>query len=178
MSRADSTWRGKSWRRQALMYSKRKIPDSWRTGWKARACTSFALYLKVFKNHLYYLWHVRVLSIKPCLHTQLTKLLKSFPGVGAFDHLEWTYDGAFEQLSGLGRGNLNKNFPIIQMPWGLPGGMFKLRFDWYITSRGSKVLLNVVKSKFRIYSSFRFLFDFSLTPGGIMCFFQPVPGSR
>ena len=34
--------------------------------------------------------------------------------------------------------NLNKNFPKIQMPGGLPGGgMFKLRFDWYInyTSR-------------------------------------------
>ena len=35
------------------------------------ACTSFVLYLKVFKNHLYYLWHARLLSIKPCLHTQL-----------------------------------------------------------------------------------------------------------
>ena len=63
------------------------------------------------------------------------KLPKSFPGVGAFDHLEWTYDGAFEQLFGLGRGNLNKNFPKIQMPGGLPGGggMLKLRFDWYIS---------------------------------------------
>ena len=37
--------------------SKRKIPDSWRTGWKAKACTSFVQCLKVFKNHLYYLWH-------------------------------------------------------------------------------------------------------------------------
>ena len=57
--------------------------------------------------------------------------------MGAFDYLEWTYDGAFEQLFGLGRGNLNKNFPKIQMPGGLPGGgggMLKLRFDWYITT--------------------------------------------
>ena len=61
-SRADSTRGDKSCRRQAFMHSKRKIPDSWRTGWKAKACTSFLLYLKVFKNHLYYLWHVRVLS--------------------------------------------------------------------------------------------------------------------
>ena len=45
-----------------------------------------------------------------------------FPGVGAFDHLEWTYDGAFGQLFSLGRGNLNKNFPKIQMPGVLPGG--------------------------------------------------------
>ena len=37
-------------------------------------------------------------------------LPKSFPGVGAFDHLEWTYDGAFEQLFGLGRGEFEKNF--------------------------------------------------------------------
>ena len=29
--------------------------------------------------------------------------------------------------------NLNKNFPKIQMPEGLPReGMLKLRFDWYI----------------------------------------------
>ena len=33
-----------------------------------------------------------------------------------------------------GGGNLNKNFPKIQIPEGLPGGggMLKLRFDWYI----------------------------------------------
>ena len=106
-------WRDKSWRRQALMHLKWKIPDSWRTGWKAKACSSFALYLKVFKNHLYYLWHVRVLSIKPCLHTQLPENNRSdwkVSGVGAFDHLEWTYDGAFEQLFGLGRGEFEQKF--------------------------------------------------------------------
>ena len=37
------------------MHSKRKIPDSWRTGCTAKACTSFALYLKVFNNHFYYM---------------------------------------------------------------------------------------------------------------------------
>ena len=103
---------------------------------KAKACRSFPLYLKVFRNHLYYLWHVRVLFIKPYLHTQLPEYhgsyWKVFPGVGAFDHLEWTYNGAFEQLFGLGRGNLNKIFPKIQIPGGCQGGMFKLRFDWYI----------------------------------------------
>ena len=36
-----------------------------------------------------------------------------FLGVGAFDHLEWTYDGAFEQLFGLGRGEFEQNFPKI-----------------------------------------------------------------
>ena len=125
------------------MHSKRKIPDSWRTGWKEKACTSFALYLKVFKNHLYYLWHVRVLFIKPCLHTHkmnhsvlgvqvlflillhsfrsIIEATENFPGLGAFDHLEWTYDGTFEQFFGFGRGNLNKNIPKTQMPGGLTG---------------------------------------------------------
>ena len=46
------------------MHSKQQRPVSCQTGSKEKACTSFALYLKVFKNHLYYLWHVRVLSIK------------------------------------------------------------------------------------------------------------------
>ena len=68
-SRADSSWRFKPWRRRALLHLKRKIPDSWRTGWIAKVRIKFALYLKVFKNHFYYLWHVRVLPIKPCLHT-------------------------------------------------------------------------------------------------------------
>ena len=84
------------------------------------------------ENHLYYLRHVRVLSIKPCLHTQLPEhkrsYWKSFPGVGAFDHLEWTCNGAFEQLYSLGRGNFQKN----KCPGCCPGGMFKLRFDSYI----------------------------------------------
>ena len=40
------------------------------------------LYLKIFKNHLYYLWHVRVLSIKPCLHTQLPEHLDIFKVLG------------------------------------------------------------------------------------------------
>ena len=71
LCRADSTWGDKLWQRQFLMHSKRKIPDSWRTGWKAKACRTFTLYLKVFKNHLYYFRQVRMLSVKPCLHTQL-----------------------------------------------------------------------------------------------------------
>ena len=38
--------------------------------------------------------------------------------------------GHLNSFSALGGGNLNKNFPKIQMPGGLPGGgMFKLRFD-------------------------------------------------
>ena len=42
--------------------------------------------------------------------------------------------GHLNNFSASGAGNLNKNFPKIQMPAGLSGGgMFKLRFDWYIT---------------------------------------------
>ena len=76
-----------------------------------------------------------MLSIKPCLNTQLPEHNKSyrFPGVGAFDHLEWTYDGAFEQLFGLGRGEFEqKFFKNSNARGGCPGGMLKLRFDWYI----------------------------------------------
>ena len=40
--------------------------------------------------------------------------------------------GHLDSFSALGGGNLNKNFPKIQMPGGLPEGMLKLRFDWYI----------------------------------------------
>ena len=50
-----------------------------------------------------------------------------------------------------------------------------------VTSRGSKnssqLLLNVVKSKLRVYLSFRFLFYFTLTPSGTMCFFSLYPVS-
>ena len=50
-----------------------------------------------------------------------------------------------------------------------------------VTSRGSKnssqLFLNVVKSKFRVCSSFWFLFYFTLTPSGTVCYFKPVPGS-
>ena len=41
--------------------------------------------------------------------------------------------GHLNSFSASGVGNLNKNFPKLQMPGDLPGGMFKLRFDWYIT---------------------------------------------
>ena len=48
--------------------------------------------------------------------------------------------GHLNSFSASGGGNLNKNFPKIQMPGVLPGGlpgggMFKLRFDWYITPK-------------------------------------------
>ena len=55
--------------------------------------------------------------------------------------------GHLNSFSASGGGNLNKNFPKIQMPGGLPGGggMLKLRFDWYIikysSSEGDQVFL-------------------------------------
>ena len=42
--------------------------------------------------------------------------------------------GHLNSFSASEGGSLNKNFPKIQIPRGLPGGMFKLRFDWYIMS--------------------------------------------
>ena len=132
--RADSTWRDNSWRRQALMHVKRKIPDSWRTGWKAKACKSFALYLKLFKNHLYYLRHVRALSIRPCLHTQLPEHInrsywKASRGWGHLITWNGPTMGHLNSFSASGGGNLNKHFPKIQMSGGLPGGGGCLSFD-------------------------------------------------
>ena len=43
--------------------------------------------------------------------------------------------GHLNSFSASGGGNLDKNISKIQMPEGLPGGMFKLRFHWYITDR-------------------------------------------
>ena len=39
-----------------------------------------------------------------------------------FDHLNGPYCGAFERHFGLGRGDLNNNFPKSQIPGGVPGG--------------------------------------------------------
>ena len=107
------------------MHSKRKIPNSWRTGWKAKACTSFVLCLKVFKNHLYYLWDVRVLSIKPCLHAQLPEHNKSYRKVSlGWGHLiTWKGPmmGHLNSFSASGGGNLNNNFPKMQTPGGCLG---------------------------------------------------------
>ena len=66
-----------------------------------------------------------MLSIKPCfIHTQLpehnNKLLKSFPGVGAFDHMKWTYDGAFEQLFSLGSAEFEQKFSRNSNAPGVP----------------------------------------------------------
>ena len=52
----------------------------------------------------------------------------------AFDHLEWTYDGAFEQLFSLGSGEFEQKFSKNSNARG--GGMFKLRFDWCIKDQG------------------------------------------
>ena len=63
----------------------------------------------------------------------IIKATEKFPGVGAFDHLEWIYDGAFEQLFGLGRGEFEQKFcKKYKCPGVARGGMLKLRFDWYI----------------------------------------------
>ena len=51
------------------------------------------------------------------------------PGVGAFDHLEWTYDGAFEQLFGLGRGEFEQKFSKNSNARGVAPGGGCLSFD-------------------------------------------------
>ena len=113
-------------------------------GGLAFAC--FVLYLKVFKNHLYYLWHVRVLSIKPCLHTQLPEHNKSYRKVSrGWGHLiTWNGPmmGHLNSFSASGEGNFPKIFQKFKCPGGCPEGgkMLKLRFDRYINSTDSRDL--------------------------------------
>ena len=97
---------------------------------KSKSLHKLVLYLKVFKNHLHYLWHVGVLSIKPCLHTQLPEHNKSFRKVSrGWGHLI-TWNGpmiwtAFRPREGGIFQKFSKNSNAR-------GGMLKLRFDWYI----------------------------------------------
>ena len=44
----------------------------------------------------------RLAAFTRCKYVLRERLLVVYQGVGTFDHLEWTYDGAFEQLLGLG----------------------------------------------------------------------------
>ena len=61
--------------------------------------------------------------------------------MGAFDHLEWTYNGAFEQLFGFGRGEFEQKFcKKYKCPGFARGGMFKLRFDWYINALSERII--------------------------------------
>ena len=122
-SRADSTRGDKSWR---SLHAFKAKDTPWRTGWKAKACTSFVLYLKVFKNHLYYLWHVRVLSIKPRLHTQLPEHNKSYRKVSrGWGHLiTWNGPmmGHLNSFSASGGGNFAKIFQKFKCSGGCRGG--------------------------------------------------------
>ena len=69
---------------------------------------------------------MRVLSINHVyIHSfrSIIKATEKFPGGGAFDHLEWTNDGAIEQLSGLGRGEFEQKFSKNSNARGVaPGG--------------------------------------------------------
>ena len=60
-----------------------------------------------------------------------------FLGVGAFDYLKWTYDGAFELLFGLGSGGFEQKKKIQKFK--CPGGgTLKLLFDWYTSQKANK----------------------------------------
>ena len=66
--------------------------------------------------------------------------------MGAFDHLEWIYDGAFEQLFGLGRGEFEQKFSKNSNARGVVRGggrMLKLRFDCYITAKSQTFLIQI-----------------------------------
>ena len=76
-------------------------------------------------------------SVKPCLHTQLPEHHKSYRKVSReWGHLiTWNGPmmGHLNSFSASGGGNFPKIFQKFKCPGGCPGGMLKLRFDWYIT---------------------------------------------
>ena len=118
------------------MHSKRKILDWWRTGWKAKAWTSFALYLKVFKPFVLSLACKSV--VYSCLlnhvyqHSfrSITEATEKFPGGGSNGPIMGPIWTAFRPREG----EFEKNFSKNSNARGLSGGMFKLRFDWYIST--------------------------------------------
>ena len=61
--------------------------------------------------------------------------------------------GHLNSFSASGGGNLNKNFQKFKRPGGCPGGMFELRFDWYITRK--KELFYYVTSGSNVTSDVR-----------------------
>ena len=93
---------------------------------KSKGLNKLVLYLKVFKNHLYYLWHVRMLSIKPCLHTQLPEYNKSYRKVSrGWGHLiSWNGPmmGYLNSFSASGGANFPKIFQKFKCPGGWLGG--------------------------------------------------------
>ena len=86
---------------------------------------------------LYYLWHVRMLSNKPCLHTQLpehnVEATEKFPGGGGIwstrMDLWWGIWTTFWSREG---GIFQKFSENSKLCLREGGGKFKLRFDWYI----------------------------------------------
>ena len=80
-----------------------------------RICKTSLGKMKTISSHL-----------KPCLHTQLPEHNKSYRKVSrGWGHLiTWNGPmmGHLNSFSASGGGTLNKNFPKIQMPGGLPGG--------------------------------------------------------
>ena len=56
------------------------------------------------------------------MFTYTASVTEKFPGVGAFDHLEWTYDGAFEQVFGLGWGEFEQKFSKNSNAWEVARG--------------------------------------------------------
>ena len=88
-----------------------------------KLCSVFErIQLKVFKNNLYYLWHVGVLSIKPCLHTQLPEHNKSYRKVsrGWGHSITWNGPmmGHLNSFSASGGGNFPKIFQKFKCPAG------------------------------------------------------------
>ena len=112
----DVMSRDKSWRR--------RLETSNFDEFKGKDCvfvvyTSCVPYLKVLKNDLC-LWYINMCCLINHAYMHSFSLV-IFPGVGAF-----------EQLFGPVRKEFEQKFSKNSNARGLPGGMLKLRCDWYI----------------------------------------------
>ena len=70
--------------------------------------------MDIFWNHTIHLRHVTcyIIALQISLYgkKKKTEYCNNVPVKSRLKHLEWTYDGAFEQLFGLGRGEFDQKF--------------------------------------------------------------------
>ena len=96
--------------------------------WYSKAiCIIFGMWEYCLLNHVY-------------IHSFwiIIEATEKFPGVGVFDHLEWTYKWAFEQRFGLERGNFPKMFQKFKYRGG--GGCLSFALTGTLIRHLNKIL--------------------------------------
>ena len=125
LRRADSTWRDKSWRRQASDTFTAKDTRFVADWLQSKGLHKLFSVFEGIQEPFVLSSVCRSVVYKPCLHTQLPEHNKSYQKVSwGWGHLiTWNEPmvGHLNSFSAWGGGNLNKNFPKFQMPGVCPG---------------------------------------------------------